>query len=106
MNTMLAPAFLGQVRARGAYLAGRLAELVGRFPGVLVGVRGMGLIQGLVLTESGVRQGPAIIKALFERGVLANFAGGVALRFIPPLIVNEAEIDRMIEALAGVLAEG
>ena len=63
----------------------------------------MGLIQGLVLTEAGVAQGPAIIKALFEQGVLANFAGNVALRFIPPLIVSEAEIDRMIAVLDTIL---
>ena len=42
---------------------------------------------------------------MFERGYLLNFAGGVALRFVPPLVVSEAEIDQLVTALAGLLAE-
>jgi len=103
MTTMLSPGFLYHVKAQGAYLAERLTEIAAKYPGLAQGVRGMGLIQGLVLTEAGVAQGPGIIKALFEQGVLANFAGNVALRFIPPLIVSEAEIDRMIATLDATL---
>lgn len=106
ITTMLSPGFLEQVRARGAYLSGRLTEIAAKYPAIAQEVRGMGLIQGLVLTEEGVTQGPGIIKALFEQGVLANFAGNVALRFIPPLIVSEAEIDQMISALDKTLAPG
>ena len=105
MKTMLSPGFLDQVKARGAYLAARLTEVAARYPSLAHSVRGLGLIQGLLLTEAGVAQGAQIIKALFERGVLANFAGGVALRFIPPLIVSEAEIDRLITTLDTVMGE-
>ncbi|MDD5757621.1 MAG: aspartate aminotransferase family protein [Desulfobulbaceae bacterium] len=104
MATMLAPGFMDQVKARGRYLAGKLTELAAKYPKLLHGVRGMGLIQGVVLTEIGVAHGPGIIKTLFEKGVLANFAGNVALRFIPPLIVSEAEIDQMIVTLDTTLA--
>jgi len=104
INTLLAPGFLEQVKGKGQYLAKRLSEVAAKYPTLASGVRGMGLIQGVVLTEAGVAQGPAIIKALFERGVLANFAGNAALRFIPPLIVSETEIEQMIEALDAVLA--
>ena len=34
-----------------------------------------------------------------------NFAGNVALRFVPPLIVSRAEIDRLLTALDQVLGE-
>ncbi len=105
MTTMLSPGFLDQVKARGAYLADRLTEAVAKYPALAHGVRGLGLIQGLVLTEAGVARGAEIVKSLFGKGVLANFAGNVALRFIPPLIVSEAEIDRLIEALDMVLGE-
>lgn len=104
LKTMVAPGFLEQVQSRGEYLAKRLSELAVQYPVLAQGVRGMGLIQGLVLTEAGAAHGPAIIKTLFENGVLANFAGNIALRFIPPLIVSEAEIERMIDALDQVLA--
>ncbi|MBI4792248.1 MAG: aminotransferase class III-fold pyridoxal phosphate-dependent enzyme, partial [Deltaproteobacteria bacterium] len=67
-------------------------------------VRGLGLIRGLVLTGRGAALGAEMVKGLFARGVLANFAGGVALRFIPPLIVSESEIDAMLRSLEDVLA--
>ena len=99
MKTMLAPNFLPQVRERGQYLAARLAEIAARHPTLARETRGLGLIQGLVLTEQGVPLCPAIVNSLFAQGVLANFAGNTALRFIPPLIVTCGEIDRMIAAL-------
>ncbi|MDA8161222.1 MAG: aspartate aminotransferase family protein [Desulfobacteraceae bacterium] len=99
LKTMLAPDFLPQVRERGQYLAARLAEIAARHPALARETRGLGLIQGLVLTEQGLPHGPAIVNSLFEQGVLANFAGNTALRFIPPLIVTTREIDRMIAAL-------
>lgn len=106
LGAMLTPGFFDQVKARGAYLAGQLAMVAARHPGLVQGVRGMGLIQGMVLTEVGAAQGGEIVSALFELGVLANFAGNVALRFIPPLIVSEDEIDRMIVVLDKVLSAG
>lgn len=105
LHTMLEPGFFDKVRAKGAYLAQRLAEVGARHSAWAEGVRGLGLIQGLVLTEAGATHGPAIVNSLFSKGVLANFAGTVALRFIPPLIVGEAEIDRMIVALDQAFAE-
>jgi len=103
MKTMLADDFLPSVRRKGVYLAGRLQGLVEQFPELAVGVRGMGLIQGLVLTDRGAALGADIVKSLFAKGVLANFAGGVALRFIPPLVVSESQIDDMINRLQDVL---
>jgi acetylornithine aminotransferase/acetylornithine/N-succinyldiaminopimelate aminotransferase len=52
-----------------------------------------------------VALGSDIVKKMFERGFLCNFAGNVALRFVPPLIVSEEEIDCFIAALADLLAE-
>jgi len=103
MKVMQKEGFLAEVQEKGAYLADRLTELKGRYPTLVDAVRGMGLIQGLVLSEGARSQGPAIINRLFEQGILANFAGGVALRFLPPLIISRQEIDIMIDALNGVL---
>ncbi len=104
LKIMLADGFLDDVAARGVYLAGRLHELVHKFPNLATGVRGMGLIQGLVLSETGAAQGVEMVNALLERGVLLNFAGGVALRCIPPLVVSREQIDTLIETMAEVLA--
>jgi acetylornithine aminotransferase/acetylornithine/N-succinyldiaminopimelate aminotransferase len=105
VETMLADGFLEGVKAKGKYLAGKLAELASRYPKIAGEVRGMGLIQGLLLTPEHVDQGPAIVNKLFEAGILANFAGNVALRFLPPLIVTEEEIDRLAEALGKIFRE-
>ncbi|MCJ7603570.1 MAG: aspartate aminotransferase family protein [Desulfobulbaceae bacterium] len=103
IKTMLADGFLSSVTRKGEYLAGRLQSLVVQFPDLAAGVRGMGLIQGLVLTSRGAALGADIVKSLFVKGVLANFAGGVALRFIPPLVVSEGQIDDMVSRLQDVL---
>ena len=104
METLLEPGFLAAVRQRGEYLAAGLRRVAGRHPAVAEAVRGMGLIQGLVLNGHARERGPAIVNRLFAQGVLANFAGNTTLRFLPPLIVTEAEIDEMLAALDRALA--
>jgi acetylornithine aminotransferase/acetylornithine/N-succinyldiaminopimelate aminotransferase len=103
MKTILAAGFLESVRVKGRYLNEQLQLIANRFPLIASTVRGMGLIQGLLLTEAGAEQGSAIVNAMFTKGFLINFAGLVALRFVPPLIVSTEEIDLMIVALSEVL---
>ena len=105
MKVMLADGFLAEVHAKGQYLQEHLQGLAARFPALATEVRGLGLIQGLVLTEAGVEKGGAIVTRMFEKGCLINFAGNVALRFLPPLIVSREEIDQMIQLLAEVFGE-
>ncbi len=100
---MLKDNFLDTVQQRGKYLAGKLEEIANRFPDIATGVRGRGLLLGLVLTEKGIGLGASIVTRLFEQGVLINFAGNRVLRFIPPLIVSPEEIDLMIGKLIDVL---
>ncbi len=103
MKTILAAGFLESVRVKGRYLNEQLQLIANRFPLIASTARGMGLIQGLLLTEAGAEQGSAIVNAMFAKGFLINFAGLVALRFVPPLIVSTEEIDLMIVALTEVL---
>ncbi len=105
MDTMLAPGFFDGVGERSSYFVKRLGEVVEQFPELAIGVRGRGMLLGLVLTEKGREQGAAIVQRLFEQGMLINFAGMRVLRFIPPLIVEKEEIDQLIEQLKQVLAE-
>ncbi len=105
LKTMLTGRFLDEVRSKGEYFSGKLMTLAKRYPGLAKGVRGQGLILGLVLTPAGVQLGTAIVNKCFERGILINFAGNAVLRFIPPLVVSREEIDTLIEALNLILAE-
>jgi acetylornithine aminotransferase/acetylornithine/N-succinyldiaminopimelate aminotransferase len=105
LSVMLADGFLPEVQRKGVYFKEQLMRLAGRFPAIIGSVRGMGLLLGAVLTEQGATHGQAIVAKMFERGFLMNFAGNVALRFVPPLIVSTEEIDILVAALGGVLAE-
>jgi acetylornithine/N-succinyldiaminopimelate aminotransferase len=105
MKIILEEGFLAGVRLRGEYFREQLQNLVPRFPNLLAEVRGLGMIWALVLTEVGVKQGADLVKKMLDRGYIINFAGNIALRFIPPLIVSEGEIDRLVTALEEVFAE-
>jgi len=105
VNVMLADGFLAGVRSKGEYLAEKLTDLAAKYPQFATGQRGLGLLQGLVLTDAGIEQGQAIVQKLFERGVLINFAGNAVLRFIPPLVVSRGQIDILISELDTVFAE-
>jgi acetylornithine aminotransferase/acetylornithine/N-succinyldiaminopimelate aminotransferase len=105
LQIMLADGFLEGVRKKGEYFQAKLAGLAERFPTLIRSARGMGLMVGAVLTEQGVAYGTEIVNKMFDRGFLMNFAGNVALRFVPPLIVTEEEIDLLVAALAEVLSD-
>jgi acetylornithine/N-succinyldiaminopimelate aminotransferase len=106
IKIILEDGFLGNVQEKGDYLQAGLEDLAARFPTLATGGRGMGLIRGLVLTEKGIELGAAMVKKLFEKGVLINFAGNAVLRLLPPLIISKEEIDRLLAALSEVLADG
>jgi acetylornithine/LysW-gamma-L-lysine aminotransferase len=64
-------------------------------------VRGRGLLVGVELRQ---RVTP-VLKALMERGVLALPAGPTVLRLLPPLVIEEADLETVVEAIADVLKE-
>ena len=64
-------------------------------------VRGQGLILCLDLD----REGASIVKACMERGFLINCAQDHILRFIPPLVIKEEQIDALIECLNGIFKD-
>jgi acetylornithine/N-succinyldiaminopimelate aminotransferase len=68
-----------------------------KFP-FITDVRGKGLILGMELSMDG----GSIVKEMMQRGFLINCTMGNVLRFLPPLIVTEKEVDQMLEALQQV----
>ena len=57
-------------------------------------------MQGLVFD----RPVSAIIAKAMEDGLILINAGTNILRFVPPLVIEKADIDRMIEILEPVIA--
>ncbi|MBM9537701.1 aspartate aminotransferase family protein [Desulfobulbus alkaliphilus] len=99
LQVILADGFLPSVQEKSRYFISRLEEVAARYPHLATGVRGQGLLLGLVLTEKGIEQGLSMVERLFAEGVLINFAGNRVLRFIPPLIVETTDIDLLIDKL-------
>ncbi|MEO7734461.1 MAG: acetylornithine/succinylornithine family transaminase [Kofleriaceae bacterium] len=93
---------IDRVTQAGQYLATRLADLVGEFPGHVTEVRGRGLLRGIVVSGA-----PGQITARCrEQGMLVSIAGDKVVRFAPPYIIERKHIDEAIAILRGVLAEG
>jgi len=90
-------------QARGERLSRGLNELAARFPTVCKAERGWGLLRALPLAD-GVDARP-VLTALQKRGLLLTIAGASALRFTPPLIVSEAEVDEAVAMVGEVLAD-
>lgn len=105
LNIMLDADFFPKVHEMSNYFRSKLSELAQRFPKYLSKERGMGMLLALSLTEEGIEKGAGIVNSMFEKGYLINFAGNVALRFAPPLVVAQEEIDQLIEALAEVIGD-
>lgn len=63
-------------------------------------VRGMGLLQGIVLTAPSAK---AVETAARDAGFLVNAAAPEVVRLAPPLIITEAQIEGFLTALPAVL---
>ena len=101
VRRLLQAGFLGEVEARGQYLAKRLLELSARHG--QHGERGCGLLRAMILADE---RGPEIVRRGLElspQGLLLNAPRPNLLRFMPALNVSEAEIDQMIAMLDGLL---
>ncbi len=97
----------GNTLARGTQLRAGLRSLAERYPQVFDAPRGLGLMLGLPVREPFAAK--ALADAAREREhFLINAAGDNTLRFVPPLIVDAAQIDdglarleRVAESVAG-----
>jgi len=92
--------FLGHVRAMGELFHAGLEALAARHE-IVESVRGLGLIWGIPLK---VDAGP-LIEAGYQRGIITCRAGARVLRLLPPLTIDQAEVESALEALDDVFAQ-
>ncbi|TKS59003.1 MAG: aspartate aminotransferase family protein [Nitrospira sp.] len=88
---------LDHAKRMGEYLAKGLADCKDRHR-VVREVRGLGLLQGMELDIDA----KAVVADCLIRGVLINATGERVLRFVPPLVITQHEIDRLIETLTAI----
>jgi len=90
---------LDHARRMGEYLAKGLSECKDRHR-VVREVRGLGLLQGMELDIDA----KSVVSDCLTRGLLINNTGDHVLRFVPPLIITQREIDRLIEVLSHIFS--
>jgi acetylornithine/N-succinyldiaminopimelate aminotransferase len=95
LDVMLEPGFFEHVRKMSLLLKQKLASVVDRHPKVLAEVRGEGLLIGLKAVVPSVD----LVTALRAQKLLTVGAGENVVRFLPPLIVTEVEIEESVVRL-------
>ena len=86
----------GQAAAKGAYL---MEELKSINSPLIREVRGLGLMVGIELKQ---KVAP-YLQALQERRILALNAGLTTIRLLPPLVITQAQLERVVIVLNEVL---
>ena len=99
MQVIAEEGFLDHCQAMGRYLMQQLQGLQSKYS-VIKEVRGRGLILGMELSING----SDLVRLCMERGLLINCTVGNVLRFVPPLIVTQSDIDEAMDILDDVLA--
>lgn len=90
------------VQRMGELLQQLLAELVSRHPQLLEGVRGWGLLQGLVLRPE-APTAPQIVLSAIEKGLLVVPAGPRVVRLVPPLVIQPRQLRQAVGLLEQAL---
>ncbi len=91
----------GKVRRVGKYFMTKLESLKQEFD-FITQVRGRGL---LIALEFNSEIADELVMACLRKGLLVNKVKPNALRFIPPLIISEREVDAAVSILEDALEE-
>ncbi len=89
-----------RARIHGDHLMARLRDL--RHPAITE-VRGLGLLVGVEIAPA-VASARAVCERLMAEGVLTKDTHHTVVRLAPPLVVERAQIDEAVDALARVLS--
>jgi len=101
VDVLLEDGFLARVEELAKRLRHQLDQLAAAYPGVIQGVRGQGLLLGLVVGPPNTE----ISSKLMARGLLTVPAGDNVVRLLPPLIIGQAEIDEALAILEELCQE-
>lgn len=88
---------LDQARRMGEYFGKSLSEFKDRH-NVVRDIRGLGLLQGIEVELDA----KMVVTECLRRGILINATSEHVLRFVPPLIISQSEIDHLLEVLTQV----
>tara|TARA_B110000503_G_C7095364_1_gene391338 strand:+ start:108 stop:1283 length:1176 start_codon:yes stop_codon:yes gene_type:complete len=92
MEIVATPEFLADVNRKAGLLRQKLEGLVAQHPDVFTGVRGAGLMLGLICKASNLD----IVKAGYDAGVLTVPAADNVIRLLPPLTISDDDISEAV----------
>ncbi len=95
LDVMLAPGFFEHARRMSLLLKQKLGAVIDRHKDVIAEVRGEGLLIGI----KAVVPSTDLVAALRDQKLLTVGAGDNVVRFLPPLIVSEAEVEEAVQRL-------
>jgi len=99
LDTLVADDLCANATRMGERLVQGLRARLAGTPGV-VEVRGRGLMVGIELREPCGH----LVQAALEQGLLINVTADNVIRLLPPLVIQAAEVDQVIDTLAALIA--
>ncbi len=105
LQTIENEGILQNVQQRGEQLRVRLRAIAKKYPSLFTEVRGWGLINGIEINSDIDLTSIEVVKAAMSEGLLLAPAGPKVLRFVPPLVVSQAEVDQAATILESVIAK-
>jgi acetylornithine/N-succinyldiaminopimelate aminotransferase len=105
LQTLEEESILQNVQQRGEQLRVKLRAIAYKYPHLFSEVRGWGLINGIELRSDIELTSIQLVKAAMEQGLLLAPAGPKVLRFVPPLIVSEQEVNQAVSILETVVMQ-
>ena len=102
MEVLFNENLLDHVAKMGKLLLEHLNSLKEKYPKLIVDARGIGLMAGLEFAEN--VSSTDVSAALRENGLLTAVAGGNVIRFVPPLIIQEADVKEASGILDATIA--
>jgi diaminobutyrate-2-oxoglutarate transaminase len=99
LDYWLDDSFTAEILRKADLVRGRFQEIAARHPQICGPVRGRGLLQGLHLEPAGLAE--EVARLAFEQGLLIEPVGprDEVLKFLPPLVIEDAEIRQGIDIL-------
>jgi len=98
LETLIDENLTENAEVQGAYLLDALRAALGETRG-LVEIRGRGLMVGIELD----RPCGALVGRALDAGLLINVTAERVIRLLPPLIIDRAQIDELVDALTGLI---
>ncbi|WP_417040578.1 aspartate aminotransferase family protein [Cylindrospermopsis raciborskii] len=95
---------LENVQEQGAHLREGLKMIVRKYPRHISQVRGWGLINGMEIREDSPLTASDVVRAAMEEGLLLVPAGPKVVRFVPPLIVTDTDINQALQCVERALS--